>query len=71
VAAKPTEGPREARKPLKLRLKAGHDALAARSLRGESIVVAGSDHFIQRSAPEAVIQAIKKVVADVQSSASP
>lgn len=41
--------------------KAGHDALAARSLRGESIVVLGASHFIQIDKPEAVISAITKV----------
>jgi len=58
------------RKAFSQHWRAGHDALAARSARGESIVVGGSDHFIQRSAPAAVIQAVEKVVVEVRSSQS-
>jgi pimeloyl-ACP methyl ester carboxylesterase len=46
--------------------KAGHDALAARSSRGKSIVVPGAGHFIQLAKPDAVIAAIEEVVADVR-----
>lgn len=46
--------------------KAGHDALAARSERGKSTVVADTDHFIQVSQPSAVISAINDVVAAVR-----
>jgi pimeloyl-ACP methyl ester carboxylesterase len=48
------------------RWKAGHDALAARSSAGESIVVAGAHHFIQRDQPQVVINAIARVVAAVR-----
>jgi len=50
--------------------RAGHDALTARSVRGESVVVADSAHFIHRTKPDAVIQAIQKVIAEVRSSVS-
>lgn len=50
------------------RWKAGHDALAARSTRGESIVVPGSGHFIQLEQPQAVIDAIRKTVLAVRAS---
>lgn len=46
--------------------KAGHDALAARSTRGRSIVVPNSGHFIALDQPQAVIAAIREVVADVR-----
>ena len=42
--------------------KAGHDRLAARSRRGESIVVPNAEHFIQIDQPDAVVEAIRKVV---------
>lgn len=38
--------------------RAGHAALAARSTRGRQIVVPGSDHYIQISQPQAVIDAV-------------
>lgn len=43
-------------------ITAGHDALAARSSRGESIVVAHANHDIQNDQPQVVIDAIRKVV---------
>jgi pimeloyl-ACP methyl ester carboxylesterase len=46
--------------------KRGHDELAARSHRGQSVVVSGTGHFIQLDKPEAVIDAIKDVVATVR-----
>jgi pimeloyl-ACP methyl ester carboxylesterase len=48
------------------RWKAAHDALAARSSEGESIVVAGAHHFIQRDQPQVVIDAVARVVAEVR-----
>jgi pimeloyl-ACP methyl ester carboxylesterase len=42
---------------------AGHQKLAARSSRGRWTVVPGSDHFIQKDKPQAVIDAIAEVVA--------
>jgi pimeloyl-ACP methyl ester carboxylesterase len=48
------------------RWRAGHDALAARSSRGESYVVPASSHFIQLTQPQAVIDAIGKVVDEVR-----
>ena len=48
--------------------KAGHDRLAARSTRGESIVVPNSGHFIMVDQPDAVVDAIRKVVMEVRQS---
>ena len=42
--------------------KSGHDKLAKRSTRGESIVVANSHHTIQLDQPDGVVEAIRKVV---------
>ena len=44
----------------------GHDELARRSTRGESIMIANSQHFIQLDQPEAVVAAIRKVVVEVR-----
>jgi hypothetical protein len=49
-----------------VRWKADHDALAARSSTGESKVVSGAHHFIQLDEPRVVIDAIRKVIAEVQ-----
>jgi len=46
--------------------KAGHERLARRSTRGESIVVAGATHFIPGDKPEQVVDAITKVVREVR-----
>jgi len=46
--------------------KAGHDKLAARSMRGQSIVVPNAGHFIQADQPQAVIEAIREVVTEVR-----
>ncbi len=43
----------------------GHAALAARSMRGEHIVVPGARHYIQIDRPEAVVEATLKVVTAV------
>lgn len=45
----------------------GHKRLAARSKRGEMIVVPESGHYIQIEQPGAVIDAIRKVVEEVRS----
>jgi pimeloyl-ACP methyl ester carboxylesterase len=50
--------------------KAGHDRLAARSSRGESLVVANAPHMIQLDQPQAVIDAIKKIVTEVREDAA-
>ena len=44
--------------------KHGHDRLAQRSTRGESIMVPNSHHFIQLDQPDAVVSAIRKVVSE-------
>lgn len=44
----------------------GHDKLAARSTRGVSITVPNATHFIQVDQPQAVIEAIRTVVAEVR-----
>jgi pimeloyl-ACP methyl ester carboxylesterase len=51
------------------RWRAGHAALAARSSRGRFTIVPGSGHFIQKDAPEAVIDAIREVVMAVRARA--
>jgi pimeloyl-ACP methyl ester carboxylesterase len=51
--------------------KEGHDQLAARSSRGSSIVVANSNHYIQNDQPQAVAEAIRKVVMQVREGRKP
>jgi pimeloyl-ACP methyl ester carboxylesterase len=46
--------------------KSGHDRLAARSTRGESIVVPNAAHYIQLDQPAQVVAAIGKVVTEVR-----
>ncbi|WP_309604653.1 alpha/beta hydrolase [Phenylobacterium sp.] len=48
------------------RWRAGHVALAARSSRGRLVVVPGSGHFIQKDRPDAVIDAVREVLATVR-----
>jgi pimeloyl-ACP methyl ester carboxylesterase len=48
--------------------RSGHDKLAARSTRGSSIVVPQATHFIQLEQPQAVIDAITKVVTELRKS---
>jgi pimeloyl-ACP methyl ester carboxylesterase len=50
--------------------KAGHDRLAARSTRGESIIVPNATHMIQLDQPQTVIDAIRKVVLAARTSAA-
>jgi pimeloyl-ACP methyl ester carboxylesterase len=47
-------------------LRKGHDALAARSLQGKSVVVPDAGHFIQLDRPDAVISAIQEVISKVR-----
>jgi pimeloyl-ACP methyl ester carboxylesterase len=61
----PDETDEEHRKNL-AHWKAGHDQLAARSTRGESILVSDSTHMIQTDRPQAVVDAIRKVVLAVR-----
>jgi pimeloyl-ACP methyl ester carboxylesterase len=51
--------------------KAGHDRLAARSTKGESIVVPNATHMIQLDQPQAVIDAVRKVVVQVRGAKAP
>jgi pimeloyl-ACP methyl ester carboxylesterase len=46
--------------------KAGHDRLARRSARGESVIVPGATHFMQGDKPEQVVDAIRKVIHEVR-----
>ncbi|HEY1272340.1 MAG TPA: alpha/beta hydrolase [Terriglobales bacterium] len=46
--------------------KAGHDHLAARSTRGESLIVPNATHMIQLDQPQAVTGAIRRVVLAVR-----
>ena len=48
----------------------GHAALARRSSRGRMQVVPGSEHFIQRTNPEAVIAAIEDVLSAARAKGS-
>ena len=48
------------------RWKEGHDRLAARSSAGRSVVVSGAGHYIQVEQPDAVIAAVREVVAEVR-----
>lgn len=43
-----------------------HDALAALSTRGVNMRVPGADHYIQRSKPQVVIDAVEAVVAEAR-----
>lgn len=44
----------------------GHDAIAAKSTRGSNTTVPNTGHYIEIDAPSAVIEAVKKVVAEVR-----
>jgi pimeloyl-ACP methyl ester carboxylesterase len=46
--------------------KAGHDKLATLSTRGSNTVVQGSGHTIQHDQPQAVIDAVKKALAEIR-----
>jgi hypothetical protein len=46
--------------------RAGHDRLAALSTRGDNTIVPGARHFIQTDRPQAVIDAVRRVVAVVR-----
>jgi len=46
--------------------KAGHDKLAALSTRGSNTVVPDSGHTIQHDQPLAVIDAVKKALAEIR-----
>ena len=50
--------------------KAGHDRLAARSTRGQSIVVPQAGHTIQLDQPQQVVDAIRTVVFEARNSHS-
>jgi len=50
--------------------RAGHAKLAARSTRGELIVVPNTTHGIQLEQPQAVVDAIQRVVVEVRASAT-
>jgi pimeloyl-ACP methyl ester carboxylesterase len=66
IPTQPGETPEEHAKSV-AHWKAGHDRLASRSTRGESIVVPNASHMIQLDQPHAVIDAIRKVVMEVRS----
>lgn len=48
------------------RWRSGQATVAARSSRGRFVVVPGSGHFIQKDKPEAVIDAVREVLAIVR-----
>jgi pimeloyl-ACP methyl ester carboxylesterase len=70
IPAQPGETPEEHGKSV-AHWKAGHDRLAARSTRGESIVVPGATHVIQLDRPQAVIDAVRNVVMQVRRAKAP
>lgn len=70
IPTQPGETPEEHAKSV-AHWKAGHDRLAARSTRGESIVVPNATHIIQLDQPQAVIDAIHKVVEQVRGASAP
>jgi hypothetical protein len=47
--------------------RAGHDRIAALSSRGEKTIVPGALHYIQIDRPQAVIDAIRRVVTELRS----
>ena len=46
--------------------RAGHDRIAALSSRGDNTIVPGARHYIQIDRPQAVIDAVRRVVATVR-----
>ena len=46
--------------------RAGHDRIAALSTRGDNTIVPGARHYIQLDRPQAVIDAVRRVVAVVR-----
>lgn len=70
IPTEPGETPEEHAKSV-AHWKAGHDRLAARSARGESIVVPNASHMIQLDQPQAVIDSIRKVVRQVRGTQAP
>ena len=69
IPTQPGETPEEHAKSV-AHWKAGHDRLAARSARRESITVPNATHIIQVDQPRAVIDAICKVVLAVRAPAT-
>ena len=65
--ANPHAPPGEVR-ALRAAWKRMHDAIAARSTRGSSLVVPGSGHYIALDRPDAVVSAIARVVAEARAS---
>lgn len=65
ISAESGETPEEHAKSV-AHWKAGHDRLSARSSLGESIVVPNASHMMQLDQPQAVIDAIRKVVLAVR-----
>jgi pimeloyl-ACP methyl ester carboxylesterase len=55
-----------AQKAYNANLKQARDQLAARSSRGQSIIVAGAGHYIQEDRPQAVVDAVRQVVLEVR-----
>ena len=52
--------------PIDAAWKDGHDRLARLSIRGSNIIVPNADHYIQYDQPQAVIDAVRRVVMDVR-----
>jgi pimeloyl-ACP methyl ester carboxylesterase len=65
IPTQPGETPEEHAKSV-AHWKVGHDRRAARSTKGESLVFPNASHVIQLDQPQAVIEAVSKVVAAVR-----
>jgi pimeloyl-ACP methyl ester carboxylesterase len=70
IPSEPGEAPEEHAKSV-AHWRAGHDRLAVRSTKGESLVVANATHMIQLDQPQAAIDAIRKVVVQVRGAKAP
>src|SRR5262249_24814549 len=66
VAPKPADETEEEHAKNMAHWKAGHDRLATRTSRGESIVVSNATHMIQLDQPQVMVDAVKKVVNEVR-----
>jgi pimeloyl-ACP methyl ester carboxylesterase len=62
TAPKPSMVSEETYSAREAALRAGHDRLAGYSTAGESLVIPNSSHYIQLDQPQAVIDAVHKVV---------
>jgi hypothetical protein len=55
--------PPEYRPKVEAAWRGGHDRIAGLSTRGDNTIVPGARHYIQIARPQAVIDAVRRVVA--------